>query len=101
MRNEEISREAQSLGRRYIHPDWNNPECPRPERWALTAMASRIFTHTAASKIRRNPFEAIALAALAIDDREAVRDYVYSLPIPTDLQWHIIQILDVDIFRRK
>lgn len=54
---------------------------------------------TVAKKIRTNPFGAILYAAKCIADREAVLNYVRSLPVDERLREDIYYIL-LDAYRR-
>ena len=54
------------------------------------------FPASVESRIKRNPFGAIALAVQAIADREAVYAYVDALPVKDELKREIKSILLLD-----
>ena len=59
------------------------------------------FPISVESRIKRNPFGAIALAVQAIADREAIYSYIDSLPVKESLKREIKSILLLNYQRKE
>lgn len=59
------------------------------------------FPVSVESRIKRNPFGAIALAVQAIADREAIYSYISSLPVKDSIKREINSILMLNYQRKE